>query len=125
VRSENKKLATEFLYAYARNDLDTAIQFVSPDVEFVDLQGCVYGIDRAGWFLEPRDDGYDFELEFGKRKMKEIEERVIELSMTWDGPLSDHLMTSTLPDDMDPLWKAGAAHLRLLPRRQDHPSRGA
>src|SRR5262245_42232249 len=98
----NKVAATDFLYALARRDLDTAIQFLDRDVELVNSEGAVYGIDEAAKFIGVYEGAY--ELEFGKRRLKEIEEGVIDVRTGWHG---------TLPEGQHGPSMSSEAHLRL------------
>jgi ketosteroid isomerase-like protein len=97
-----KVVATDFLYALAQGDVDTAIQFLDPAVELVNSEGAVYGIAEAARFIEVYEDGY--EPEFGKRRVKETEEGVIDVGMGWHGTVAAGQFGASISSE---------AHLRL------------
>src|SRR5262245_41490190 len=98
----NKVAATDFLYALARRDLDTAIQFLDRDVELVNSEGAVYGIDEATNLIGVYEGAYV--LQFGKRRLNEIEGGVIDVRTRW---------RQTLPEDQHGPSMSSEAHLRL------------
>ena len=97
---ENKQVASRCFNAFVLGDVDTATQLLDTAVELVDRAGVVHGIHKLREFIDPPDD---YEIELGRRKMKEID-GVIELSGSDEG---------TLPSDSYGPSMSREAYLRL------------